>query len=240
MLATGMARGTSSCARGPTARAFTALIAALATSCSVDLFHSSHWSSACELDPTSQGCPDAPGGAGGEGSSQGTAGAGAGSPLCGNSTIDPGEECDPGAESAPGCSSACEIECSGQGEHLRPFVQSCYRWVALETLAWGGASNKCVTWGGWLATIDSADEQAFVASLVGDRTWIGANDKALEGTFVWDSGEPWGYENWATDEPSDTLGEDCVELNKALGYAWNDSACADPHPFVCERRPPGL
>src|SRR5215213_8327873 len=116
-----MARGSSTRAHGLTARAVTALCAALTSSCSVDLFHSSHWSSACELDPSARDCPGAEtGGAGGQGASPGAGGDGGPSP-CGNGTIDPGEECDPGSLGAPGCTESCEIDCSGKGEYLRPF-----------------------------------------------------------------------------------------------------------------------
>ena len=57
--------------------------------------------------------------------------------------------------------------------------------------------------------------------------WIGLNDFAQEGTFVWSNGDPVTYTNWYPGEPNDFLGmEDGVELNLAAFYGypngWND------------------
>lgn len=79
--------------------------------------------------------------------------------------------------------------------------------------------------GGTLASIRSAEEQAWVNSHVSSSTlyWIGLNDHAVEGQFVWDDGAPLTYTNWGLGEPSNSEGlEDDVIINWGGGGAWND------------------
>ena len=65
------------------------------------------------------------------------------------------------------------------------------------------------------------------------RFWIGVNDIANEGTFVYDSsGTTIVYENWNPGEPNDAGGEDCTEINYGN---WNDMPCTWNLPFVCEK-----
>ena len=207
-----------------------ALLGAQGWSCSVDLLHSTQWSNACQIDPESAACL-------GTTSSSGTGGEG-GAGICGNGVVEAGEECD-GGEDQPGCS-ACQIECSGAGEHLSPFAQSCYRLVGSTALEWSDALSDCEAWGGSLASITSSDEQLFVVALLSESTWIGGNGSGTQEIFEWASGEEWLFEAWADGEPSVTLDEDCVEMNQTLDFAWNNTICADLHAYLCERRPPGL
>ncbi len=71
-----------------------------------------------------------------------------------------------------------------------------------------------------------------------DRVWIGLTDLAVEGQFVWTSGEEVPYTNWAPGEPNDSVhqgGEDCVELRDlGLRPTWNDARCDQERAFVCE------
>ena len=86
--------------------------------------------------------------------------------------------------------------------------------VALET---------CATLGGHLATISSAEENTYLTSLISVGTWIGLNDLAVEGTFVWVTGEPVVYTNWDSGEPNNNGAfgnEDYVEL--LTNGTWND------------------
>ena len=56
---------------------------------------------------------------------------------------------------------------------------------------------------GHLVTIDDAAEQEFVYSAVGTQDiWIGINDAAEEGTWVWTNGTPVSYTNWYSGEPN--------------------------------------
>ena len=68
--------------------------------------------------------------------------------------------------------------------------------------------------------------------------WIGYNDNAKEGSFVWSDGSAGGYENWAEGEPNNirTEGEDCTEF-WASGE-WNDEKCSVPRTFICKSSNP--
>jgi hypothetical protein len=54
-------------------------------------------------------------------------------------------------------------------------------------------------------------------------TWIGANDLASEGTWVWSDGTPWDYSNWLPGEPNGWTGENCGHFWDGPG--WNDHSC---------------
>jgi hypothetical protein len=103
------------------------------------------------------------------------------------------------------------------------------------------AEAEAVALGGHLVSLTSAQEQDFVLNnfLSGaqqfDTYWIGLTDAdsyTTEGTFVWTSGEPVGYTNWAPFEPNDNFpGEDYGAINwfhhignLSLPVAWNDLA----------------
>lgn len=77
---------------------------------------------------------------------------------------------------------------------------------------------------GYLATITSAAEQAFLNGLNknGYTAWLGGTDSAVEGTWAWITGEPWGYTNWAPGEPNDYFGEDYLAGWWFSTGEWND------------------
>jgi hypothetical protein len=107
--------------------------------------------------------------------------------------------------------------------------------VAVTTpTAWADARSQCLAMAGRLVTIDSAAENELVRSLVAgtQRIWIGLTDQVVERVFVWESGAPLTYTNWATGEPNSQL-NDCVELNG--GAYWNEEDCAFLDAFVCEQ-----
>ena len=91
---------------------------------------------------------------------------------------------------------------------------------------WQSARAYSRTLGGYLASINDGGEQGFINGKYSTipRFWIGLSDAALEGLFVWDSGEPLTYGNWCPGEPNNTGGiEDYVEAaNTGNGFCWND------------------
>jgi hypothetical protein len=105
-------------------------------------------------------------------------------------------------------------------------------YAASPPLSWTDAELLAQTYGGHLATVRNATENAWLASTFStglECLWIGLNDAQTEGVFVWSSGEPVQYLNWAPGEPTNGLGiEDWCHL--ALPWAgtqyaalWNDS-----------------
>ncbi|MCB9881252.1 MAG: hypothetical protein H6834_05630 [Planctomycetes bacterium] len=63
--------------------------------------------------------------------------------------------------------------------------------------------------------------------------WIGLNDVANEGTFVWSSGEPLGFTRWGAGEPNGSTSENYVHIAAWpwIGGFWNDSHGSSPSAF---------
>ena len=70
----------------------------------------------------------------------------------------------------------------------------------------------------------------FVLVLDG-QYWIGLNDIAVEGTFVWPGGSGTSYTAWKSVEPSNGSTEYCVRL---LRREWWDTDCHIQHYYICE------
>ena len=98
----------------------------------------------------------------------------------------------------------------------------------LGTSSWTEAEAKAIALGGHLATINDADENAWVHSTFsGDGTrglWIGFNDAVSEGNFVWPSGEASAYSNWYLGEPNNYGDEDYAYIGfpTFADANWND------------------
>jgi len=118
--------------------------------------------------------------------------------------------------------------------------------VVNQTMSWTDARRYCEERGGYLATITSSGEQAFIENLLarkGDKIlyWLGGY-RDNNGNFQWVTGEPFVYTNWNHGEPNNNDGiEDKIEIyanrpqfhgpwndNKNDGYGQNQSG------FICE------
>jgi len=120
--------------------------------------------------------------------------------------------------------------------------------------SWTAAENEAISLGGHLVAINSVEEQNFLVATYlsgADATtksyWIGINDQATEGVFVWSSGDPVTYTNWHSGEPNNFRGtEDYGVLNWHFAQqgngpvgTWNDTpndgvngTVTGPLPFV--------
>lgn len=111
----------------------------------------------------------------------------------------------------------------------------CYSNFAGELINWMDGQAVCHAFGGYLATITSAEENSLIATLVGNKfVWLGGHDWGVEGSWKWTTREPWSYNVWDTGEPSNSGNEDCLVF---LGDRdrWNDSNCGSSYELVCER-----
>jgi len=92
---------------------------------------------------------------------------------------------------------------------------------------WNAAEAQAVSLGGHLATIRSADENAWIYSTFvpyfgTEDFFIGLTDRAQEGTFTWVSGETNRYRNWASGEPNNAGGNEDRVAMRAENGRWND------------------
>jgi len=125
-------------------------------------------------------------------------------------------------------------------EHLYEYISDAGDWnaakIKAEALTRYGAQ-------GYLATITSAEENAFVAARLANAGWMGASDAGVEGTWNWVTGPELGttfwsgdengsavsarYENWSTGEPNDSSSnEDCAQFLSGGSGQWNDLPCS--------------
>jgi len=107
--------------------------------------------------------------------------------------------------------------------------------------SWTISKAEAESKGGYLVTVTTAAEQAFLESLgmPSGSWWAGGSDAAAEGTWRWETGPetgtqfwqgfsngnttaPFFYANWLAGEPNST-NEDYLAWNRNSGGAgWND------------------
>ncbi len=119
-----------------------------------------------------------------------------------------------------------------------------YEYVSSGAITWGNARTAAAArtyqgLQGYLATMTSADENAFANSKLGGAAgWLGGSDAAVEGNWTWVTGpetgnvfcignlncvvQPGFYANWNSDEPNDSGGEDCLQFLAGGTGKWND------------------
>lgn len=89
-----------------------------------------------------------------------------------------------------------------------------HKYYLLAQQTWTASEAEAVSLGGHLATVRNAAENQWIYAQfsqfggVSRGLWIGLNDAAQEGTFVWISGETSTYLNWGAGEPANQTGQD--------------------------------
>jgi hypothetical protein len=137
------------------------------------------------------------------------------------------------------CTATLGYVCEQSPWRVRPEDGHAYR-VIPGLFMWSEAVTECGAVGGHLATINSAEEQLFLAGATGGaiegQAWIGATDAVTEGTFAWVIDEPFdAYTNWNTGQPDDALAlEDCVMMLADPAGSWADVDCTSRRGALCE------
>ena len=123
------------------------------------------------------------------------------------------------------------------------FEGTCYEFFD-EPLAWNDAESSCIAWGGHLASVESSEEDAFIGAwpallgvplLDGSGLWLGGSDARAEGDFRWWDARPLSFAGWASDQPNNGAGVDCIEKRNDATQRWYDRRCNDGERYVCER-----
>ena len=142
-------------------------------------------------------------------------------------------------------STTLEVSLVASGEVFFPENGHLYEYVSLSanwtTARDAAALRSKYGAGGYLATITSSEENAFVAARLLNAGWMGASDVSVEGQWRWVTGPETGqlfwtglsggtlaegmYENWANGEPNDSGGEDCAQYLSGSSGEWNDLPC---------------
>lgn len=96
-----------------------------------------------------------------------------------------------------------------------------YRRILCED--WEDAQAQATAEGAYLVTINDETEQKWLQAVFGGQpSWIGLNDIAEEGQWVWDNSEPLTYTNWGLQEPDDTgIGDEDYVIFGPSGK-WED------------------
>jgi predicted outer membrane repeat protein len=158
-------------------------------------------------------------------------------PNCDDTPHDP-SECswfvDMGAYEFNGAPSVSDPICMAPVERTETdhLYWSCTR----RQIRWELAASHCRSMGGYLASVTDGAENAFLADRWKYAYWIGANDRAVEGDWVWESGEPWDYTSWAG-EPSPAPNGGALENCAVFGglySVWFDDPCENNKSFICE------
>ncbi|XP_064202686.1 lactose-binding lectin l-2-like [Anguilla rostrata] len=110
---------------------------------------------------------------------------------------------------------------------------------------WVQAESFCVSQGGNLASVHSAEEFQFLKDLCKaadpqeNPFWIGLTDCQKEGTWMWSDGSKVDYQRWNSGEPNNLSDEDCVHSNWSVQKMWNDIPCTYQYRFICVQRSAG-
>ena len=121
----------------------------------------------------------------------------------------------------------CKLGWSYFGGYCYITSQACATWLT--------AVSNCSTMGSSLVTVHNQRENVYIQHRHnGDESWIGLNDRSVEGSFVWTNKELSSFRFWARNQPNNWKNEDCVHtLGSWGGYTWNDVPCDNCYNFTC-------
>uniref|UniRef100_A0A4W6FIQ0 Mannose receptor C-type 2 n=1 Tax=Lates calcarifer TaxID=8187 RepID=A0A4W6FIQ0_LATCA len=121
------------------------------------------------------------------------------------------------------------------------FQEAEYKFFDHRT-TWDQAQRICSWFDSSLASVHSAEEQAFLANTLrkmvkveGDNWWLGLHTYENDGRFRWSDHSVLNYVSWALGRPH-PLSRDrrCVHLS-ATKADWSDQKCHSDLPYICKR-----
>lgn len=141
-----------------------------------------------------------------------------------------------------GTSFASPVQWAGNG-HWYDVVFSALSWTDAKSAAENASGSTASADVSYLATITSAGEQAFIASLVagygpyqqGDAGFkLGgfqpAGSVEAAGGWQWVTGETWSFTSWGAGEPNNAGGnEGYLYMDERYSWNWNDYVSGDSY-----------
>lgn len=106
------------------------------------------------------------------------------------------------------------------------------------------AQGACVSWGGNLLTVDSAEEAEWVSfhlrSLNDPARWLGLKaSEQCDGSYYLVNNQPVSFYHWKPGSPSNNFENRCAAVfnngNRYTGQMFYDLSCNTPLAFICEK-----
>jgi len=147
-----------------------------------------------------------------------------------------------GCRSARPATGAAEPPVHGCPADARPCAGHWYK-AFDEKLSWHEAKQACEAMGGYLACIESAEEQQFAAALADGRyLFLGATDETQEDDWRWINGSPFAYTAWMEGQPNNWGGDEHYLATYDEGEWVDVAADGDefwmPTGYLCEWESP--
>lgn len=124
--------------------------------------------------------------------------------------------------------SGCVTPVTGGPRRSRPADATAFggHWykVVEEKVSWHEARRRCAESGGYLACVETAEEQEFIARLAAGRyLFLGGTDEAAEDRWAWVNGAPFSCSFWMSGQPNNYDGNENY-LAAYEGGEWIDVA----------------
>lgn len=107
-----------------------------------------------------------------------------------------------------------------------------------QELSWHEKKALCQDAGGYLAVIETQEEQKFIAKLADDRYLsLGATDEEEEGKWKWVNGAPFEYTAWMPGQPNNYANEDYLatyDYGEWVDVAGKGMDFWMPTGYICE------
>nr|XP_047917806.1 macrophage mannose receptor 1-like isoform X1 [Anser cygnoides] len=119
----------------------------------------------------------------------------------------------------------------------RRYGTYCY-FIGHAPATFSEANSTCEGEKGYLATVESRYEQAYLTSLVGPRPekyfWLGLSDVEDQGTFKWTNGEDVSFAHWDAGMPGSKPGCVAMRTGTTAGL-WDVLDCETKQKYICKQ-----